>query len=167
MADLTDYNLNNGDPVTNGSTPSVDGRSPSEGRSFSLNPQPDEDDGWFSGRTWDYILGGIAIVAAVALVYVSAPVWLVVAAVVIAVVLILPGGTDENGKEQSFFASIWDSSATLTTNVSNAFRAFADFTGTPWFWLILIALLLWYMHDKTDKSSQIRSKGETEKVPLS
>lgn len=120
----------------------------------------DDDGGLFDGRFWDYVIGGACIIGAVVLAIYAAPVVLVAAVAIIGVGLILPGAPDlVTREEQSLWASIWDSTASLSENVSAAYAKLAEFVKTPIFWLLLVAFFFWY-YTRNDKGKDESSNAK-------
>lgn len=130
----------------------VDGRTPSEGGlpgDIVLSATEQEVD----NRFWDYVIGAALIVAAVVLAIYAAPLLITLTVFAIGLAFIIEGEPDENGARRSIAAQIWDSTQTLTQNLTNAFDWLANAFKGPWLWLILLALGLWYLKNKDDDRS--------------
>lgn len=130
----------------------IDGRTPLEGGlpgDANFNASEQEVD----NRFWDYVIGAALVVTAVILAIYAAPILITVAVFAIGVAFIIEGEPDENGARRSIAAQIWDSTQTLTQNMTNAFDWLANAFKGPWLWLILLALALWYFKNKDDDRS--------------
>lgn len=104
-------------------------------------------------RFWDYVIGGALLVAAVVLAVYTAPIWITALVVVIGLAFIFEGDPDENGKRQSIAAQLWDSTETIAQNTANVVSWIADATKSTWFWLVIVAVALWYFtRDNSDET---------------
>lgn len=95
-------------------------------------------------RFWDYVIGGALLVAAVVLAVYTAPIWITGLVVVIGLAFIFEGEPDENGKRQSVATQLWDSTETIAQNTANVVSWIADATKSTWFWLVIVAIAIWY-----------------------
>lgn len=144
----------------------VDGRTPLEGGlpgDIALSASEQEVD----NRFWDYVIGAALIVAAVVLAIYAAPLLITLTVFAIGLAFIIEGEPDENGARRSIAAQIWDSTQTLTQNLTNAFDWLANALKGPWLWLILLALGLWYLKNKDDDRSASLRLSESLKRVLS
>lgn len=104
-------------------------------------------------RFWDYVIGGALLVTAVVLAVYTAPIWITALVVVIGLAFIFEGDPDENGKRQSIAAQLWDSTETIAQNTVNVVSWIADATKSTWFWLVIVAVALWYFtRDNSDET---------------
>lgn len=104
-------------------------------------------------RFWDYVIGAALVVAAVVLAIYAAPLLITLTVFAIGLAFIIEGEPDENGARRSIAAQVWNSTQTLTQNLTNAFDWLANALKGPWLWLILLALGLWYLKNKDNDQS--------------
>lgn len=142
----------------------VEGKTPLEGGlpgdvTFSASEQE------VDNRFWDYVIGAALVVAAVVLAVYAAPLLVTLAVFAIGLAFIIEGEPDENGARRSIAAQVWDSTQTLTQNLTNAFDWLANAFKGPWLWLILLALAFWYLKNQdNDRSAAAQLSDQLKRI---
>lgn len=145
-------------------TSPVDGRTPLE-RGLPGDATFSAAEREADNRFWDYVIGAALIVVAVVLAVYAAPLIITLTVFAIGLAFIIEGEPDENGARRSIAAQVWDSTQTLTQNLTNAFDWLANAFKGPWLWLILLALGLWYLKNKDgDRSASVQLSDKLKEI---